>query len=250
MTRKSTFAPATAARGTLTKLFGTLAIGAAVFGTSAQAATIDFEGLAGGVASGEVYQQNGYNLGFYSNVPGGEGSYVGSFFDGSDKTACIDLACPVNNPSTYYGALNDSYIDLYNADPLVRFQIKGFDASFIGGVASLSGYPAVSGLLRIQAYLADGSYALETYQLAGPGANGFNFGRYTTSAAFGNQLFTEALFFGYFCRADGSCSAFSSDKGQFALDNLQLSEVPEPASMALFGLGLVGLTVAARRRQA
>lgn len=246
MIRKLSFAARTA------QLLGAAIAGATVMAAPAQAATINFEDLAGyGAIGGTEFVTTGnFGIGFYANTAdGGAGTLVGSIMT-PGFSDCTDMACPVNNATTYYAALNDGYADIIHLDPLVRMSVNSFDASFIGGTASLSSYPAVAGLLRIQGILANGGSVTETYQLAGPSAAGFQFAHYETSAAFRANLFTELLVFGFTCNTAGSCSAFSSDRGQFALDNLDVSEVPEPASLALFGLGLAGLTVAARRKQA
>jgi hypothetical protein len=242
---------------TVSKLFGAGLVGAAML-APAHADVITFEGNSGLTGHTDGIQEKGYNVGFYSNAPGAmPGDLVGSFVDGSDPGTCVGGRCPINNPSTYFGALNDGYVDIKSTAPGGAFSIKSFDASFIGGFAALSSYPAVAGLLRIQGWLADGSSATETYELAGPSAAGFNFAHYNTTDAFGNLQFVDVALFGYVCDAQGSCSAFSSDQGQFGIDNIALSdfsqvpggEVPEPSTCLTLGLGMLGL-LAARRRKA
>lgn len=245
MIRTSSFAATTA------KLFGAAVFGATVLAAPAQAETITFEDLAyyGPILGNDVVATGNYGIGFYANRSDGAGTLVGTIVT-PDYSESDGAAFPVNNQTNYYASLNDGYADIVNLDPGVRFAVNAFDASFVGGTAALSGYPAISGLLRIQGILSGGGSVTETYQLAGPGASGFNFAHYETSAAFRSNLFTEILVYGFACNTAGNCNAFTTDRGQFALDNLALTEVPEPASMALFGLGMVGLTVAARRRKA
>lgn len=251
MTRSTNPAVNTTTTGVLKKLLCASAIGAiGLLSGSAQAATINFDNYFGPVAHGEYIQSSGYDLGFYSNVVGAVPGQdlVGSFIDGSTAQSCDNSACPVNNPTTYYGALDDSYIDL-TMTSRYRFTIKSFDASFIGGtpISTESPYPAISGLLRIQGVLTNGASVIETYQLAGPSAAGFNFAHYNTSAAFSKLEFTKAFIFGYVCGDDANCSAFSTDRGQFGIDNINV-EVPEPASFALFGLGMAGVAFSRRRK--
>jgi hypothetical protein len=246
-----------ALRGGVQKLLGAALIAAAA--APAQAGVLTFEdgyGAVGGMDGSadswnyEAYRESGYAVGFFSNVVGGEGSLVGQFINGDDSSCdTSSMACPANKSGTYYAALNDSYMDI-RFEAGAGFKIKSFDASFVGSSPSLASYPNPPGLIRIQAFRANGTYLLQDYWLNGPAANGFQLNHFVASGEFANTAFVEALVFGFSCNSAGSCSAFNSDKGQFAIDNVTTSDVPEPATAATIGLGLLGLAAARRRRKA
>ena len=214
---------------------------------SAMAAVINFDNFDSQfVGHGDAFEVGQFVLTGASNAVGANyGDLVGAVFDGTDPAAC-GMACPTNNTSNYYASLNDGVVYL---DPLRTggsVSLQGFDASFIGYAQGVS-YPAIAGLLRVQGFYADGTSAYETYQLGGPVGGNFQFQRYNTSANFGSQQFASLAFFGFTCNTAGSCSAFSTNKGQFALDNI-VASVPEPSTYAMMLLGLAGVGFAARRR--
>ena len=63
---------------------------------------------------------------------------------------------------------------------------------------------------------------------------------------------TDLFVYSYFCNGStGSCGAFRTDLGQFALDNIALdvTPVPEPAEWALMLAGLTAVAGVARRRR-
>jgi hypothetical protein len=244
----------------LHKLLGAALFAAAAAAAPAHAGVITFEdgyGPTGGMIDGdaeswnnEAYREAGYGIGFFSNVVGGEGSSVGMFMDGSDFTCdTSSMACPPNKTGTYYAALNDSYIDI-RFEAGAGFMLKSFDASFVGGNPSLASYPNPPGLIRVLGIRADGVALSQDYWLNGPTASGFQLNHFDSAGDFANTVFVEALVYGYGCDNSGSCKAFQTDKGQFAIDNIAMSDVPEPATAAIVGLGLLGLGAARRRRKA
>lgn len=238
-----------AARQGALKLAAAIAAAAAL-AAPAQADTIGFEGYLGAVGGTEVWQEGNYNIGFYANVAdGGEGTLVGQFIDGIESSCdSSSMACPVGHAGTYYGALNDSYIDIWAQDA-TTFRVAAFDAAFIGSSPNLTSYPAVPALVRLQGILADGSYLLQDFALTGATAAGFGFGRFETTGAFAQTDFVEVLAFGLVCNTQGSCSGFNSNRAQFGIDNIELNAVPEPGTVAMLGLGLAGLAAARRRRK-
>jgi hypothetical protein len=249
MTRKSQLA-----LPSLTKLAGALLCAAAI-AAPAQAANIGFEAdYSMSFGSGDTYSESGYKMTFEAYDPTAVGSAVGSLIDSSDPFACVNMACPIGGDGLYYGAFNDSIVWLESETAGAQFQFNSIDASFIGADPDLGSYPAVAGLLRIQGWLADGSWMTQDLLLDRPGPGGFSFGRYEFDGLFAATEFVYAAMFGFVCDAVGDCTAFNSNQGQFAIDNLNLTdipgEVPEPASVALFGLGMMGLLAAARRRKA
>lgn len=233
------------------KLLGAAMFAAAAAAAPAQAGVITFEGYAGAMGGGEAWNEAGYSIGLWANVAdGGVGTLVGSIIDGDESTCdTSSMACPANKYGNYYAALNDSYMDItFSAG--AGFLLKSFDASFVGSSPALNSYPNPPGLIRVVGYRADGGSLTQDFWLNGPTAAGFQLDHFDTTGAFANTMFVEALVFGYACDTGGSCKAFQTNKGQFAIDNIAMTDVPEPATAAIVGLGLLGLGAARRRRKA
>lgn len=231
---------------------------------SAQAAVITFDAgldtsgaaFAPQITHGDAVFQSGFLVAGLSNAAGAAaGDLVGSLINGADvANICVGMVCPTNNSSTFYAGIDDGYIYLAEeSDSNKPFTIAGFAASFVANGSDPIPTATASGLLRIQGVKADGSGSLtQTFQLAPAAANGsLSFSSYVTSGAFATTQFKYAFIFGFYCDTNGSCTnAFTNNKGQFAIDDINVTAVPEPTTWALMGLGLAGIAAARRRRAA
>lgn len=234
-----------------------LSVAALSCAPGAQATVISFEGMEASLttpylpllAEGDFFVQSGFYFEPFSNHAGAQpGDLVGAIVDGADlANTCFSVACPTNNATHFFTALNDGVLYLA-PDSAPSFTLQGLDASFVGAGGEV--FPGVTLLLRIQGTKVGGGTLTTTFQLPGQTAGVFSFQSYATSGAFATQQFTEAYIFGLACNSAGSCSAFSTDKGQFALDNINVTAVPEPSQWLLMGLGLAALGALARRRNA
>lgn len=223
---------------------------------AAQATLIDFEQPLSGpntpfapfLLHGDEFLQGSYYFDPFSNAASAQtGDLVGAMINGSDLSMCFSVLCPTNNTSTFLGLLNDGVVAFGRLDGQ-SFNVNGFDASFIGYTgASL---PPVSGLLRLQGVTSSGASLTQTFELAGLDSSGaLGFGSYLTTGSFASTMFETVYAFGFACNTGGDCRAFQSDRGQFALDNLNVSAVPEPETTAMFAMGLLAMGAAVRRRR-
>ena len=230
-------------------MFKKIAVAAAFGACSfAQAGVLDFEGYTGApfMTSSTSHTFGKYWVESYGGTAPGD--LVGAIVDGADNDLCIGISCPVNNKSNYYAALDDGYL-FFGLTDNSNFMVKSLQASFIG--AGQVSYPATAGLLVLQGFDAFNALVGNGLQigLSGPNAAGnFNFSTYDLSGTtFGKTYFSSVRVLGYACDASGSCSR-AGDLGNIALDNVVT--VPEPTTWAMFGLGLIGLSVFSRRHSA
>ncbi|MET0265607.1 MAG: NF038120 family PEP-CTERM protein [Duganella sp.] len=214
----------------------------------AMADVINFESVGPGIyGGGETFTDAGYTLSVIDS-PAGAAGFAGAVLDGTDPNACDVAACPTGNSSFYYAGLNDGSLKIQRADN-TQFRISGLDYGFLAPVGNLD--PFSYGQLTVVGTKSDGgilSFAYD-FPVLSQGASPFvslsllnDFGSATLSSlTIGSCLF------------DGNGGCFSvlsgaENLGQFALDNLQVSTVPEPETYAMLGLGLGLVGWMSRRR--
>ncbi len=244
-----------------------LALAALAGAAGAQATTIDFDsGVDTSLAAGAPYFlldrdaviQKGFAIGV-GNVNNGtnasDGSLVGALFDPSINSCdSATLTCPTGNSTTYLAAYNDA-VPFIQALDGSAFSLSSFSASFIGTPGNTntqaSGVPA--GLIRLFVVQSDGTsgYLTAQFQLKGTDSSGnLSFADFIMPTSIQALSLVEVDFVGYSCNGGGNCNAFTTNKGQIALDNINVTAVvPEPASwlLAFVGLGAVGAVVRRRR---
>jgi hypothetical protein len=218
------------------------------------ATVLTFDGLAESpfapnmpfVGDGDEFYESGHYLYAFSNDAGSQpGDLVGAIIDGTEAgDTCLGLVCPTDNSTSFYALLNDGVLVVGRNDgnPL---KMLGLSASFIA--ASGDVVPTTAGALRAQGITPGGASLTSTVFLPGPVGGQYSFSDYSFSDAFTSTEFAYVYLFGFACDATGNCSAFTTNKAQFAIDNI--SVVPEPAQWLLMGLGLAALGAVVRRRQ-
>jgi hypothetical protein len=246
------------------------ALGAAAIACvgAVHAMTIDFEHVDTSamqlpplVLDGDTMTQTGFTFGIYdphnpSPFPDNpDYALVGSLASGVDATTCLDGVCPRANPSAFLETVNDGiFFASHGGDQLT---LNSFRAAFLApsGVQLSSNTVAY---LAIEADRADGGYAVGVFALKGPSNGDTSFASYLAanaqiiggSGTLTSGDVTSLYAYAYYCNpSTGSCNFGSSDRGQFALDDLSITAVPEPSSWLLLAAGLGALGVSARRRR-
>ena len=254
-----------------------IAAAALICAGSAHADVIDFENLGdqsahapygylngtswgGLMADGDYVTQGNYFINTQDANNGG--GLVGQWSNGSDPTSCLDGVCPTGNTTGFLSVFDDGLVHVgNNSGTSVLF--SSAQVAFLKASGDAVGTTGM--YMAVEADRADG-YAVWAVPVTGVGS----FVNLTATAAgglVGGQLLgstgasssltaagvTDLFFYAYYCNpTSGSCSAFKTNKGQFAIDNIALdvTAVPEPSQWLLMLAGLGAVGAIARRRRA
>lgn len=266
MTRSINPAVNTTATGVLKKLLCASVLGAfGLMAGAAQAVTITFDGVQNVVTPqlnagdtsyypGDAFTSNGFTF-QANNGPGVDASeygVVGAIFNSANPTNCTILECPSGASGLYYAGLNDGALRVTNTfvtPNVAGFRVAGLRYSFVSPVTGLAN--GSYGQLMLTGTTQTGATVSTNFNFAGQDDTGrFSFA--SAGAAFGGTILTSLSINACLYDETGACSTerfVTQNQAQFALDDLNLNEVPEPASVALVLLGLAGLGSVSRRRR-
>lgn len=201
----------------------------------------------------DEFYQGGFFIDTFSNSASAlPGDLVAGLKDAADSAGiCSQVICPtVGATGNYLTVLNDGFLAI-GAKNGSLISLSAFSAGFVG-VAGDTYSTTRSGRVIIIGVRADNSATSIAGSLALPNGSGaFSFSNFTVPASFAAEKFAFLQIYGAYCPAGTTtCSSFTTDKAQFALDNLNITAVPEPGTWGLMGLGLAGIAAIARRRRA
>lgn len=178
------------------------------------------------------------------------GDYVFSG-NGAVATAAADPSVnrpPTGNGTTFYSALVSSDLLLRRTDGQA-FHLHGFDTGvFMPGLVPAG---TTAGLLFASATNAFGQTVVQSWDFGTSAGDGSFAFRSIGAGLSAFRNLTQVHFFACLYGASGSgCVPPLADTGlaDFALDNLNVTAVPEPASYALMGAGLAAVIAWRRRR--
>jgi hypothetical protein len=233
---------------TMFAMFASLMCAAPAF-----ADTINFDSLPATVhESGTSIAESGYNMLFVEGpVAASMGlvSGIGAVLNSNDPFSCEVIGCPAGANGNYLAILNDGGVQFTHPGALNGFRVSGLNFSFISPVPV---GPGDYGQLLLTGVNWQGQTVSTSFAFPGQNNNGqFLFGAAAIDAAFGANVFSSLTISACIYDANAVCSnsvdSPAFNQAQFALDDLALTAVPEPASFLLAALGL-GALGATRRR--
>jgi hypothetical protein len=216
------------------RLLGAAALAAAFGLPMAHASTvIDFEPaeLTGFYLPGDAFSQAGFTLTTMVD------------FGIVDVASGLGGSSPTGNATQFYFNSNDGKLSLAASDASL-FSLDGFSAAFV---------PLDPASLQVTVIVATGTKAdnstVSTWFAFAPSAGShFPFASYTNAVDFGAFSGLKSVEFKACSLVGGlTCTQATQNNGQFAIDNILVTAVPEPTAALLISLGLVGISGLARR---
>lgn len=208
----------------------------AVLGT-ASAGTVDFEDVALVNGSYSYYSgsttefvSGGFSFNFQTSLSG----YVGN------QQLCSP-ACPVNGTKIALAPYGSTLTMARSNGG--TFTLQSFDGAGAFNFNEWGSPGYIPNKIHVSGFTADGTQFVNSFAVDKSAASGpLPFASYTL-----DELFTDLVSVSFY-----SSGSVSSTYNGFAIDNIKVADkaaaVPEPSSLALFGLGLIAYAASRRRR--
>lgn len=213
-------------------LLGALCLPAAHAGTVTVNVDFDDPALTGLYFAGDSFVQSGMTM-------------TAAFDFGTvDAAAALGAVAPSGNSTQFFFNANDGALFVAQEQGLT-FGLDGFSAAFVP-LSPASTQPTVMAAVGFNA--SGSAVAAMAWLFAPQGSNGrYPFARYDDPLDLADFTGLSSLAF-FACSLAGPCDDPTNNNGQFAIDDIQVTVVPEPSSIALTLVAL-GLLVRSQRRR-
>jgi hypothetical protein len=214
----------------IARLLGAAALALGSASPSQASTVIDFDpiDLVGLYAAGESFTQGGYQMTAQLD------------FGTVDFAAALGAVAPSGNATQFYFAANSGSLRVAPLDAS-PFRLNSFSAAFV---------PLDPPSLQTTVIVAKGTTVADveviaSWSFGSSATTNFPFTSYVALPAFDNLKRVEF----YACSLVGSsiCTQPTLNNGQFAIDNISVTAIPEPGTAVLLTLGVLGLGLRTRR---
>lgn len=157
-----------------------------------------------------------------------------------DVAAALGSVGPSGNATQFYFNANSGSLRVTPTDA-VPFSLNSFSAAFV----PLDPPSMQTTVIVAKGTTVGGVEVVASWAFAGSASTSFPFSSYVAAPAFSDLLRVEF----YACSLAGSliCTQPTLNNGQFAIDNISVTAIPEPGTALLLTLGALGLGLRARR---
>lgn len=205
---------------------------------ASHASVLDFEDpeLTGLYFAGESFEQAGFRF-----SQGLDAAIV-------DVGSALGPAAPGNNTSQFYTSLNNGFLRVASLDGSA-FSFEGFSAAFVPQTSAASSPIAL--VLVALGTTVDGSRYSTYFSLGDTTQSSASFAFRLFDAPADFSQFGNLLSLEFFTCATGPgpvCRTPTENQGQFALDDIRITAVPEPSPFLMLSAGLAVLAWMNRRR--